>query len=404
VVSGGHGETEATSAQARAALLTLVAADGPSQVGSPRLTSAAWVELDRLAALHRLQPLLHCRTRERGDVPADLAAGWAEMRRSGAAMALLQRGELQRTVALLEAAGLRPVALKGAWLAWQVYPEPALRPLRDLDLLLPAEEAIPAFRLLEAHGYALLDRPDLSLEDILRLDKHMPPLRSPRGVTVELHHRLWEIDGRMDHAAPAAGEADFLARCRRVDGVLFPCPQDMLVHIIVHAAYDHRLDCGALVLSDIAYLVAKNEIDWPQFWREADERGFRRGAETLLTLVARHAPQLAIRFGDGAAVIPPSVLDAAVRLLFQDHETRQSAGVYATLRARGWRRFWQRLRARRGTATDATTTARDLTGAGGYLGWAASRLDRTLGHLLRGPALAQGRDLALMSRWLDGRG
>jgi len=368
------------------------------------LSAAQWDMIDGIAEQHRLQPLLHSRNRDGAHVPPAILARWADARRAWAAVALVQRAELQRTVRLLEDAGLHPVALKGAWLAWHVYPEPGLRPLRDLDLLLPAHEAIAAHDLLGAHGYRSEEARELSLADSLALDKHLPPLLSPRGVTIELHHRLWEIDGRMDHMAPEADEQAFLRRCERTGGVLFPCPQDMLVHLIVHAAYDHRLDCGGLVLSDIAGLLRRHAIDWPEFWRDADRRGYRRGAQTLLAMVAtHHDPEARVQWDGGRPQIPPDILTAAARLLFQDLATRRSAGVYATARAAGWQRFWRRIRARRGATAAAGTTGRDLAASGGYLSWAIGRLRRTVRQFARPAVMIQGRDLATMSRWLDGQ-
>lgn len=111
-----------------AILLQLMAADGRLPEGAAaNLPPLAWQRIDGIARLHRLQPLLHHRTRHRRDIPASILDGWSEARRGGAAIALVQLAELRATIALLESADLHPVALKGAWLAWHIYPEPALR-------------------------------------------------------------------------------------------------------------------------------------------------------------------------------------------------------------------------------------------------------------------------------------
>lgn len=172
-----------------------------------RLSAKDWVRLDAMAAQHRLQPLLHAFHRDDGQIPDDIRAGWRAAHRSAAMVSLVQRADLAETAALLEAKGFAPIALKGSYLAWHAYPEPALRPMRDLDLLVEPEAVVPAFDCLQAAGYTLGEVPEMPLADIVRLEKHLPVLIAPRGTPVELHHRLWEQSGRLDHATPAPAEA-----------------------------------------------------------------------------------------------------------------------------------------------------------------------------------------------------
>lgn len=383
-------------------ILSLVAAPSSQQPCSLPRDDAGWDALDALAAQHRLQPLLHHRANGRAGIPPSILHRWADERRRSALIALHQKRELLATVGLLREGGFSPVALKGAWLAWHAYPEPALRPMRDIDILLSRETAIPAYQRLLDAGYRRVGPAEISLEDSLRLDKHLPALLSPRGVVIELHQRLWEIDGRMDHTAPDADDAAFLSRCEEHDGVLFPAPQDMLAHLIIHAVYDHRLDCGGLVLSDIAFLLHGRQIDWDRFWAEARARHYERGALLVLSLVRdRHDATAPLAFPADRPALPPQIIETSSRLLFQDLETRQSAGVYATLRAAGFRRFVQRLLARRSAAHDrGQTVSRDLAADGGYLRWAFSRLRRTLGEFTAAEVMGQARDLSRLSRWL----
>lgn len=381
----------------RAALLGLLA-ETPS--AAPELTDDAWQAVDRMALLHRLRPLLHHRQHGNAAIPPALRAGWHEAFRASAMTALVLAGELSATVAMLEQAGLAPIALKGAWLAWHAYPHPALRPMRDLDLLLTPDTVIPAFELLRARGYTLDSPLQLTLAESVRLDKHMPPLVSPRGVVIELHQRLWEIDGRMDHAAPTANEQALRTRAIRIGALSFLHPQDTLAHLIIHAVYDHRLDCGPLVLTDIASLLAAAAIDWERFWAEAWSGGWQRGARLVLTLVKAHAPHLAIPFPANLPACPPGLAELAAGLLLQELGTRQSAGVAATFAAAGPAAFLRRILARRKGA-DSHATARDLSGEGGFAAWAGSRLMRTLRELARPDVRHQSRDLARLSRWLD---
>ncbi len=330
-----------------------------------------------------------------------MAEDWKQAHRYTALQAMALGAELRIVTALLEQAGLAPIALKGAWLAWHAYPDPALRPMRDLDLLLDADTAIPAFELLKSKGYRAEAVQELALEDVLRLEKHLPALISPRGVAIELHQRLWEVDGRMDHAAPAGLGGNPRERAVRQHGIAYLGATDTLAHLIIHAIYDHRLDCGPLLLFDIAYLLRGEAVDWDRFWAGAIAGNWQRGARLVLDLVAAHDPAVAITFPPDLPPAPAQLLKSAPDLLLQDLVSRQSAGVMATARAAGPLRFVQRIAARRGAATEQATTARDLSGEGGYFRWAVSRFMRTARELSRRDVRHQSGNLARLSQWLD---
>lgn len=363
------------------------------------LAPADWERLGGLAAMHRLEPLLHRRHGHRSDLPALIAERWKEAYRRGAMLALVQQADLRHAMTVLRNDGLEPVALKGAWLAWHAYPEAAMRPLRDLDLLLPADQVAAAFHRLQAAGYGLDGTAEMTLEDCLRLDKHLPPLIAPRGTAIELHHRLWEREGRLDHHLPRATEAEVLARAvTAADAIRYPSAADMLAHLIIHALYSHRLDCGPLVLTDLAGLAAACPIDWPLFWREAETGGWADGARLLLTLAAAYHPEASLPIEGPAPA--PAMLDLARQLLLQDLETRHSAGFAAAVLLRGPARLADRLRGINRAEGEAGVQ-RGTTLEGGRLGWAASRIRRTLGDLASADARRQSHNLARLSRWLD---
>ncbi|HVR91964.1 MAG TPA: nucleotidyltransferase family protein [Novosphingobium sp.] len=379
-------------------LLDLVGTAGLRPLDQPG--QAAWAQIDAMAVQHRLQPLLHAQCGDLPDLPPDIRANWRSAYRVAAITALAQRAELVETVGLLKAHGIETIALKGAWLARHAYPDPALRPCRDLDLLVEAGMASAAFETLTGAGYALAEPPELSLEDTLRVDKHLPPLASPRGTCIELHHRLWEPDGRLDHASPLADLAGLRARAwRDEDGIAYPAGADMLGHLIVHAVYSHRFDCGPLLLADVDFLLRREAIDWPAFWARATAEGWRSGARLVLELVARYRPEAPIELDAGPAA-PARLLDNAPGLLLQDLDTRKSAAVLAATLKAGPVGLTRRAKGER-AATDIRPVRRDMAGEGGYLGWVWSRLVRTVGDLVHADVRRQSRDLAQLSRWLD---
>ena len=361
-----------------------------------------WAIINGLAGQHRLKPVLHAQHSANAEVPLALRRDWQDTHRVAALQAMLARQELIECAGLLEAASFAPIALKGAWLAHHAYPAAAQRPMRDLDLLVPAAQVLDGYAALLAAGYREFEPPEMPLLDVIRLDKHMPVLVSPRGAFVELHHRLWEPNGRLDHATPMQEEAAL--RRRAVldgDGIRYLAPQDTLAHLIIHAVYSHRLDCGPLLLADIDFLLQTGAIDWGEFWARAAAQGWRSGARLVLELVATYRAGTVIDFEpDQGTPTPSKMLAAAPDLLLQDLTTRRSAGLAAAALTAGPMKLLQRLRGRRGAHGEAEVT-RTMDHEGGMFGWAGSRAWRSLTQLARADVRDQSRQLAALSQWLD---
>src|SRR5271166_798937 len=66
---------------------------------------------------------------------------------------LAQRAELARVLAALAGAGIAPLILKGAGLAYTHYPRPGLRPRSDTDVLIPLHQREQTAAVLAACGY-----------------------------------------------------------------------------------------------------------------------------------------------------------------------------------------------------------------------------------------------------------
>lgn len=83
---------------------------------------------------------------------------------------------------------LRPILIKGAALWYTLYPDPALRPMRDIDLLFDKSEVDRAQSLLRENGFFQSNIP------IPKDHHHLPPLhRTMDGIEicVELHRDLY---------------------------------------------------------------------------------------------------------------------------------------------------------------------------------------------------------------------
>ena len=98
--------------------------------------------------------------------------------------------ELVTLTRLFAQAGIPVVALKGICFALTIYPDLGLRPMVDLDLLVPASRLSDAVRIVKASGYVEpVPEAFPGLDDLLGhatcLQKRTRPF-----TTLEIHHRL----------------------------------------------------------------------------------------------------------------------------------------------------------------------------------------------------------------------
>ena len=274
---------------ARKTLLDFLSPLRPAEL--ERLEERDWESFLLMARQHRLGPLLHWRlTHEKADarVPGAVRAALAGEFKSSVLRSLAVQRELLLAGKILDGAGIPCVALKGAFLALHAYPHPALRPLRDVDILVPKESALRAYQALIDGGCRRQEKYPREPKDCLASLKNLPPLMSASGtVRLELHPRLtetrwalsrWEslVWGRLI-ARPTAGQS-----------LHYLSPTDLLLHLIIHSVYDHRFDNGPLVLTDLHYLMKEEAIDWTSFWSLAREGGYTKGCLLLLNMTQRY--------------------------------------------------------------------------------------------------------------------
>ncbi len=407
-----------TAEQVRRCLLGLLAGDAERSARSvAALGSEAWPLVRHMAWQHRLEPLLHHRTGEIAAIPVDLRAHWKVAHRSSAMAALAAQAALLRAGAVLDCAGLPYAALKGARLAWHAYPHPALRPMRDIDILTPPGRTREAYDLLLAAGFLPSPGATTPLAVAAVQHKHLPGLCAPAGgATVEVHSRLFE---HLDPAHAGALFADSgallgLAERLTVGGQLiaFLPPTETLLHLIVHAVYEHRFDNGPQVFDDLAVLIAHAAIDWPQFWRLAREGGWERGCQLLLELTARQRGPLAVTWDPALPAGPDEpILDAAALMTLQDTDLRGDLAVQAQLAGLGKdaisasRPLRERIFAPRHVIA---AHAGKEPGAPGiwqhYPAWLTARLSRTLAGLFDRQQRAEVARAVAVGKWLGAEG
>jgi hypothetical protein len=182
----------------------------------------------------------------------------------------LQTRQLLDIIGLLNRAAVTPIVLKGgAALLTKLYPDPGLRFMVDLDLLVPEERMEPSVAALMAAGYEVPEQYAKALANY-RNTNHYPPLyREGESSAVELHHRLFEHE--VDFLDTSAL---WLRSCACSDSLPEGLsasrlsPTDELLYCFAHSELHHGFHDRELIdvrhLYEFSYLCRRyrQEIDW----------------------------------------------------------------------------------------------------------------------------------------------
>lgn len=233
-----------------------------------------WGQVQRIASRGGLGPLLLSRAQDQ--LPGTMREVFEAERRKAAFAGLRALRERDRLLGALHEAGIdRVVLLKGAVLGWLTYPDPILRPMLDLDLLVRARDEAAAVRALVELGY-----------------REENPFGGRRASHRANHERLFGLElipGRLRLAVElhTAFAQSFRYRVPydRVIQRALPFAEspggyrlegsDQLLHLAIHMAREQFL--GPLKhLLDVHHWVARGELDW----QAVIARALRWGAAT----------------------------------------------------------------------------------------------------------------------------
>ncbi|MEA4862374.1 MAG: nucleotidyltransferase family protein [Victivallaceae bacterium] len=176
-------------------------------------------------------------------LPVECRAEFVRGFHASAARELGREASLKKTQAVLEEAGIDYIPLKGSFLAYEVYPHPALRPRVDVDLLLREADLKHAAEVFHQLGWRNYDERNHSL--------HIPGLVAPDNRTMcELHFGIF-------HGAGSAGNAELWNAAIPCGGRRFLLPPELTLLQLIDGAVDDNLQFGLKPLADSAMLIAK---------------------------------------------------------------------------------------------------------------------------------------------------
>ncbi len=225
------------------------------------------------------------------NLPADMVSQWQAIYYETSVTSATLDWETERILTALAQAGMKFIWLKGAALAYTVYPNPACRGRGDLDLWLPLDQWPQAITTLEGFGYRVYikeNRPPalvhltggeqkmIASAHLRLVELQWPAMRGEwiRRTTAIDHAGIWE------RATPIA--------LHGIPPVHVMTPEDTLIHLSVHQAINHHFSSPWLRnLLDIHLLVAHYDLDWQALVTRAREWRLATVVWTVLSLAQR---------------------------------------------------------------------------------------------------------------------
>jgi len=191
-----------------------------------------------------------------------------------------QFGEI---VEALDRVGIRPIALKGLHVAGALHPQPGLRPMNDLDLLVDAAEMPRGRAVLERLGYRERHTsPDFGPG----ITKHTSTFRRPSDGPARPNPFLFTDHDRTVEPHTSLEESWFGLRVDVSDGVArraVPCElgghrcrvlvtEDLVLHLCVHLCFHLIMGRPSLLqLTDLLAVVRAASPDWDRVLDRAAE-------------------------------------------------------------------------------------------------------------------------------------
>ena len=195
-------------------------------------------------------------------------------------------------------AGLKVMAVKGAPIALQYYGNPALRPMADVDLVVPSDQAETAVRLVQGLGFVPWKPFDLEIKRY----RHALALYAPGPREFDLHwHMLFDFcDERTDELFwRTAQPFEFLGR-----RIWAPDATRMLLHTIIHGLRWNNEPPVRWIPDAVMILrSAGGSVDWPAIVEFAETGAVTQRLHMGLSYIA----------GNFGAGVPASVLDRLAR-------------------------------------------------------------------------------------------
>jgi hypothetical protein len=239
--------------------------------GEPPPTSVEWDRVVSLARRHGVSPLLYWRLgREARNalVPPGI---WETLQNdyyTAVVQGMLRDQEVGRVLAAFNEAGVPVLLLKGVALAHTVYPDPILRTMGDVDIVVREMQVEQGSETLEKLGYEYQPEPPQRFNPfntaftgersfLRRTDRSSMLVELHRVFsTIELVRRTMALDLETLWSRAASLEIGTAT-------AFLLSPEDQLMHVCLHISMHGFAHLRGYV--DIVHIVGAAQIDWNVF-------------------------------------------------------------------------------------------------------------------------------------------
>ncbi len=188
---------------------------------------------------------------------------WASARKTTMLSNLRTLRTSARVFGILEEAGIEAVAMRGLVLAHQLYPDPGLRPMKDVDILVGPDVSDRLRSAMSAHGHE--PTRELRSQIVYTID----------GIEFEMHLLLLTAK-RYRHIFEAAEFLGSRVKLKTREGDIYQLsPEYELIELVAHAFVHHELQ-GFMRVVDIALAMKDPGLDWEFIARWCDEKRLTR--------------------------------------------------------------------------------------------------------------------------------
>jgi len=245
-----------------------------------------WEELIELARVMRVRPLLYHRLKEKGldhFLPDTCKSVLRGACRDTTLRNLRFYSELRRLSTVLKQEKIPLIVLKGMSLAGAVYGDIGLREMNDVDLLALPQHIQRIAELLADWGYA--PKVAVSPDDAREVHIHLPRLIKESVAGFEIHWNLTVPNKSYSIDPQELWKRTVPVKLKGTD-VLALCSEDMLLHLCLHASYQHQFAFGLRPFCDIAELLISrgDNFDWAAVLERSKRWGWSRGSYMALLL------------------------------------------------------------------------------------------------------------------------
>lgn len=246
----------------------LLAVTGSAAKGLPapeKPDGVDWGELFAAADAHDLAPMAYhslCALR-----PGDEAlAPFREAQRRSMRRSFMQEAEARRVFSALESRGVDYCPLKG-WFTRELYPEPSMRVMSDVDILVRPCDRPVSKQIMEELGYTCI-RYNTADDDKYKRN----------GLLIEFHTGL-DSDGVAD---PSRYEDPWKLTKRLTEHGFRMTAEEAYLYTAAHAMkHFMNMGLGIRVLVDIYLYLKKGGLDTDLVERGAEELGIQRFLHVL---------------------------------------------------------------------------------------------------------------------------